>query len=178
MVKTAAAARAHARSRAPRSRRTARLRRLFDACASAAHRAFDFWIGEWDAYRPGGDQPVGRSTIAVEDHGCVITEHWRSLGVPYSGRSLNSFDALAGKWFQYWMDSTGDITRFEGGLNDAGQMVLTAVGDVAPGQIEPHWRRMTFTPNPDGSVRQHGEASPDGETWTTTYDFTYRRHAE
>jgi len=149
-----------------------------DACADANHHAFDFWVGEWDAYRTGTDQAAGRSTIASEDLGCVVTEHWRSLNAPYSGRSLNMYDAIAGKWFQYWMDSTGDITRFEGGLNESGQMVLVAANDVGPGQAEPQYNRMTFTPNSDGSVRQHGETSPDGETWTTSYDFTYRRRAE
>ncbi|MBI1185749.1 MAG: hypothetical protein GC206_00140 [Alphaproteobacteria bacterium] len=146
-----------------------------DACASAAHHGFDFWIGEWDVRRTGADAVSGASSIGSEDQGCVITEHFRSLTAPYSGRSLNMFDAAAGKWFQYWMDSTGDITRFEGGLNEAGQMVLVAANDVGPGQPEPQFQRMTFTPNPDGSVRQHGESSPDGETWTTTYDLTYRR---
>jgi hypothetical protein len=38
--------------------------------------------------------------------------------------------------------------------------------------------RMTYSPNPDGSVRQHGETSDDGgHTWTPDYDFTYRRAA-
>lgn len=146
-----------------------------DACVSAEHRAFDFWAGEWDAYRTGTDTLAGRSTIALEDHGCVLTEHWRSAGVPYSGRSLNMFDARDGRWHQVWMDSTGDITRFSGGLNAQGEMVLVAEADVGPGAEQPHWRRMTFTRNPDGSVRQHGEASPDGSAWTTSYDFTYRR---
>jgi hypothetical protein len=37
---------------------------------------------------------------------------------------------------------------------------------------------MTFSRNGDGSVRQLGETSVDGETWTARYDFTYRRRAE
>jgi hypothetical protein len=36
---------------------------------------------------------------------------------------------------------------------------------------------MTFTPLPDGSVRQHGQASRDnGVTWIERYDYIYRRH--
>ena len=36
--------------------------------------------------------------------------------------------------------------------------------------------RMTLSPNPDGSVRQHGEFSTDdGKTWQPAYDFTYRK---
>jgi hypothetical protein len=35
---------------------------------------------------------------------------------------------------------------------------------------------MTYTANPDGSVRQFGEASTDhGLTWQPNFDFTYRK---
>ena len=35
--------------------------------------------------------------------------------------------------------------------------------------------RMTYTPKPDGSVRQHGEQSIDhGLTWATSFDFIYK----
>jgi hypothetical protein len=146
------------------------------ACASAAHRAFDFWIGEWDAYVSGTDQPAGRSSIRREDAGCVITEQWISRRAAFSGRSLNMYDQVAGKWLQFWMDSTGDVTRYSGGPVGGNQMILTAEDDVSPTQLAPRWRRMTFTRGPDGAVRQHGETSTDrGAAWTTEYDFTYRR---
>ena len=36
--------------------------------------------------------------------------------------------------------------------------------------------RITFTPRPDGSVRQWWQASRDGgATWTTVFDGIYRR---
>ncbi|MHA7872792.1 MAG: hypothetical protein ACX939_10615, partial [Hyphococcus sp.] len=50
-----------------------------------------------------------------------------------------------------------------------------AVGDVMPGRPEPFDNRVTFTPNSDGSVRQVGDTSPDGEAWTRQYDITFRR---
>jgi len=143
-------------------------------CEAPQHRAFDFWIGEWDVFVTGGDQLAGWSTIALEDRGCVLTEHYRSTRRPFTGRSLNMYDRAERQWVQVWMDSTGDITRFAGAATASG-MQLTAQGDVSAGQPEPHFTRMTFTRNADGTVRQHGEASPTGEAWTTTYDFTYRR---
>ncbi|MGE0045383.1 MAG: hypothetical protein AB7J28_08075 [Hyphomonadaceae bacterium] len=147
-------------------------------CDTPNHRAFDFWIGEWDAYVTGTENMAGRSTIAREDAGCVITEHWRSQRVTYSGRSLNMYDRITGRWEQFWVDSTGNITHFIGGAHEGG-MRLVAEDDVGPGQATPVFNRMTFTPNPDGSVRQHGEQSSDrGATWTTSYDFTYRPHRE
>jgi len=142
-------------------------------CEAPEHRAFDFWLGQWDVYVTGGDQLAGRSTIASEDRGCVITERWESARAPFSGRSLNIYDRAERQWVQVWMDSQGDITRFAGGATPGG-MILTAPNDVSPGMPAPHFTRMTFTRNADGTVRQHGEASPDGEAWTTTYDFTYR----
>ncbi len=144
-------------------------------CATPAHRAFDFWIGEWDAYVSGTENLAGRSTIASADAGCVITEQWTSVRSPYSGRSLNLHDATTGQWLQFWTDSQGEITRFVGGPTATGMQFL-AVDEVAPGRTQKQTLRMTFTRNPDGSVRQFGETSTDGGgTWTPSYDFQYRR---
>lgn len=145
------------------------------ACTSEQHRAFDFWVGEWQAYVAGTDQLAGLSTITLEDSGCVVTEHWRSQRSTFSGRSLNLYDELAGHWEQFWVDSTGNITHFIGNPTADG-MQLTAEDEVAPDQLTPVFSRMTFTHNADGSVRQHGQISADrGKTWTESYDFTYRR---
>ena len=39
--------------------------------------------------------------------------------------------------------------------------------------------RITWTPRPDGTVRQHWQTSLDGgATWTTAFDGAYRRAAE
>lgn len=144
------------------------------ACDTPEHRAFDFWIGEWRAYVTGTDDLAGLSTIAREDGGCVVTEHWRSQRSAYTGRSLNIFNAETGHWEQFWVDSSGDITHFIGNPMPDG-MQLTAEDDVGPGQPTPIFNRMTFTRNPDGSVRQHGQASTDrGKTWVDRYDFTYK----
>ena len=145
------------------------------ACTSEQHRAFDFWIGDWEAYVAGTDQLAGLSTISLEDGGCVVTEHWRSQRTSYSGRSLNIYDAIAGRWEQFWTDSTGDITHFIGQATPSG-MQLTAENDTSPSQQGVFSARMTFTHNDDGTVRQFGEISTDGgKTWTASYDFIYRR---
>lgn len=150
-------------------------------CSAPEHRAFDFWIGEWDAYVRGTENLAGRSTITSEDGGCTITEHWRSQdGSGYTGRSINIYDRQTGRWEQHWVDSTGEITHFVGGPIEGGAMRLTDAANVRAGvnNGEPFQVRMTFTPNADGTVRQHGESSADGVTWTSRYDFTYRRRAE
>lgn len=147
-------------------------------CGAAEHHAFDFWIGEWDAFRADNNAPAGRSSIRAEDAGCVITEHWISLGQPgYSGRSLNIYDRTSGKWEQYWVDSTGNRVHFIGGPTETGMRIAT----TAPVWVSPTqqaYSRITFTRNPDGTVLQHGEQSADGQAWTTSYAFIYRRRTQ
>jgi hypothetical protein len=146
-------------------------------CEAPEHRAFDFWIGEWDAERADTHAPAGRSSVRSEDSGCVITEHWTSAGQPYSGRSLNIYDRVSGNWEQFWVDSAGARVHFVGGPTETGMRITTeAPVPVAPGQQA--YSRMTFTNNPDGTVLQHGEQSADGVAWTTAYAFIYRRRAE
>lgn len=146
-------------------------------CDAPEHRAFDFWIGEWDVYQAGADTLVGRSSIRSEDRGCVITEYFTSLGAPYSGHSLNLYDRVTGHWEQFWVDSTGEVTRFVGDAFEGG-MRLTDPANITARSPTPVHTRMTFTNNPDGSVRQHGEVSADGAAWETRYDLIYRRRAE
>lgn len=147
------------------------------SCQASEYRAFDFWIGEWDAFRADTYAPAGRSSVRAEDSGCVITEHWTSVGQPYSGRSLNIYDRASGKWEQFWVDSTGNRVHFVGGPTATGMQITTeAPVPIAPGQQA--FSRMTFTNNADGTVLQHGEQSTDGQAWTTAYAFIYRRRAE
>ena len=55
-------------------------------------------------------------------------------------------------------------------------MRLTDPANVAAGQAGPAHTRMTFTPHPDGSVRQLWESSDDdGRSWQTAFDGRYVR---
>jgi len=129
------------------------------ACSSAEHRQFDFWVGDWQVYRPDGAY-AGRNRITLEYGGCVIHEHYDTQR-GYSGESLNSYDATRKVWHQTWNDDTGLLLTIEGKWNGK-SMVLEA-----PGQ------RITWTPNADGTVRQHWETSDAKGTWTTAFDGKY-----
>lgn len=145
-------------------------------CAAPEHRAMDFWLGEWRVFQTGSDRPAGLSTISAADEGCTVTEYYRMPRFNYSGRSLNIYSEPARHWEQFWVDSTGDVTHFVGNPIAGGGMQMTAADDVDPDDPTPTWRRITWTLNADGSVRQHGEKSADrGRTWSDRYDFTYRR---
>ncbi len=148
-------------------------------CASAEHRAFDFWIGEWDVTQNG--QPAGVNQIEAIDGGCALLERWTSARGNFTGHSLNSFSRADGQWHQTWVDSGG--TRLElsggreagiGGAPGEGPMILQ--GEAPDGQGVLRANRITWTPNADGSVRQHWEVH-DGEGWNTVFDGEYRRRS-
>jgi hypothetical protein len=99
-------------------------------------------------------------------------------GAIFRSEPHNLYDRETGRWLQFWMDSQGDVTRFEGGPTAESAMVLVATHDRGPDFSGEMTQRMTFTRNPNGSVRQLGEGSTDGgATWEARYDFTYKRRA-
>jgi hypothetical protein len=143
-------------------------------CAGPEYRQLDFWVGKWDVFPTGTDRLVAHSLIERLYDGCAIRENWMPLKKE-GGGSLSGYDRKSGKWHQTWIDSSGSIVRFTGGRNGA-EMVMDGLwGDlVAPGQDA--IVRMTYSPLPDGSVRQLGLQSVDqGKTWQPSFDFTYRR---
>jgi hypothetical protein len=146
------------------------------ACASAAHRAFDFWVGRWDVYRTDTDALIAHSLIERMYDGCAIRENWMPHGRA-GGGSLSSYDAAARRWRQTWVDSSNGYATFEGGLAD-GAMVLTGrwLGFSGPGTDV--LARMTYTGRADGTVTQRVESSSDGgRSWDLSAEFLYRRAA-
>ena len=141
-------------------------------CADDRHHQFDFWIGKWSVVDQRSGKTAGESNIEQLYDGCVLRENWESPG--FSGGSLNGYSSADNQWHQAWMDSSGAVRLFTGGLNSHGQMVLVA----RQAQMTSRMRlvRMTFTPNRDGSVRQYSDYSDDeGKSWSFRYDFLYRR---
>ena len=143
-------------------------------CATRSEsRQFDFWLGEWTVSGPQG-QVVGENVITSDLEGCVVRESWTSA-YGDRGTSVNTWDPATALWHQIWTSEDGTVTHYEGGWR-GGQMrfVATGFGD-ADGKTG--HRRMTFTPNPDGSVRQLIEVSSDGTTWQVGFDGLYRAKA-
>jgi len=131
------------------------------------YRQFDFWLGEWEVKDAEG-KLAGESSITSDLSGCVVFEHYRTP--TYSGKSINIFDVTDGKWHQTWVDVTGVLTEYTGGIED-GKMIYVA-DEVRNGN--PVLLKMTFTKKEDGSVRQFGEFSSDkGKTWKVRYDLLY-----
>ncbi len=134
-------------------------------------RQFDFWLGEWNVTNPAG-KAAGQSRIEAIAGQAALLENWTGAGGGFTGKSLNAYNAPKKQWQQFWVDNTGGVLELSGGLVD-GRMVLTGEHDVRGGH---RTERITWTPNPDGSVRQHWEQSTDGgKTWVTAFDGLYRK---
>jgi hypothetical protein len=144
-------------------------------CSTPAHAALDFWVGEWDVFRPDTGAMVARSRID-KLHGCVIREQWMPLAGA-GGSSLSHYDAVQRQWRQLWLDGTGSRVEFAGG--PVGEtMVLTGFWPSVNGPRNDGLIRMTYSRLPDGDVRQRGEVSTDqGVTWSLNFLFDYRRTA-
>ena len=158
-------------------------------CSAPEHRQFDFWIGEWDvvpnpdtrpanAPKPPPGQKPARNVIEKAHNGCVIVENW-DPGPAATGQSFNVYDRMTRRWHQTWVDSTGGLHQYWGGLKD-GNMVF--IGDVPlPRAVNMAGRRtirLTFFPLGPDRVRQFSEAlNPDG-TWSVNYDLIYTRRAK
>ena len=133
-------------------------------CADAKHHQFDFWIGRWNVFDRKG-KLVAHSLIEPV-YGCGIRENWMPFN-NHPGGSLSIFVPEQKRWEQFWIDSSGARVIFTGGWNGRA-MVIT-------GQWGGPLVRMTYSRNPDGSVRQLGEQSADrGKSWKSSFDFIYR----
>jgi hypothetical protein len=139
-------------------------------CNTPDHRAFDFWLGDWNVRTPNG-KLAGTNRIESEYGGCVLHERY-DTGRGYRGESLNAFDASRGLWHQTWVDSSGTLLLLEGGIRD-GSMVLEGQTNGAPGNPTKH--RITWTPGADGSVRQLWESTDATGQWTIAFDGKYTR---
>ena len=143
------------------------------ACTTDAYHQFDFWIGNWDV--SSGGQPAGTNSIRPIHNGCALQENWQGAGEGgISGTSFNIYDQATDHWHQTWVDSSGTLLQLDGGLVD-GVMVLSGQRPARDGSgMVTH--RISWTANPDGSVRQLWEASKDdGGSWAVLFDGLYMR---
>ena len=140
-------------------------------CDAPEYRQFDFWIGKWVVSE--GGQTAGSNQIESDLKGCALFESWTAVDGS-RGRSVNFYDRAVRRWHQSWVDDRGGVLELDGNLAN-GSMVLEGQRvDPKSGQSVRH--RIVWTPNADGSVRQHWQTSkaPQG-TWETVFDGLYRR---
>lgn len=144
------------------------------ACCKPAFRQFDFWLGDWETYKPGTDTLLGTNHIVLLQDSCIIQENWTSANPAYTGTSYNFYNPQTGKWHQTWIDNQGGSLLLSGKLEGESMVLYSETMTSKNGA--PYQNRITWTPRPDGSVRQHWEVSKDdGKTWSTAFDGIYKK---
>jgi hypothetical protein len=140
-------------------------------CDSEEYRQFDFWIGAWNVIE--GTQPAGQNEIESDLKHCALFESWRSIDGS-RGRSINFYDHDRRRWHQTWIDDRGGALELDGGLV-GGSMVLEGERPDAKGASSIR-HRITWTPERDGSVRQHWQTIKSSQAnWETVFDGIYSR---
>lgn len=136
------------------------------------HRAFDFWIGEWDVADAHGT-PQGVNSITKQENGCVLIEKWAGAGGS-SGMSMNFYDPAREKWVQQWVGADGGFINIAGGMKDGSMVLVGKIRALGSDQSLPF--RGTWTLLDDGRVRQFFEQSSDeGKTWAPWFEGFYTR---
>lgn len=142
-------------------------------CQSEEYRQFDFWLGHWQVTQPDGTV-AGTNRISATYNGCVLQEDYAVNGQPF-GASLNAYDRVTGQWHQTWMDKNGTVLKLSGGI-EQGSMVLSSHVTAADGKPATH--KITWQPQPDGTVTQHWQYKLDeSEEWSTLFLGIYTRQS-
>ena len=101
-------------------------------------------------------------------------ESWTAQG--QTGHSFNIYDRTRQQWHQTWVDNSGGLHEYWGGLKD-GNMVLTGDVPLGPASRFAGRRtiRVTFFPMGPDKMRQFSEALSMDGTWSVNYDLIYTR---
>lgn len=139
------------------------------------YQALNFWLGDWDVFDANNNQ-VGQNRIEQILNGCAVMEHWTSQGGS-EGKSLFFVDTNTQKWKQVWVTQSANTP---GGQKEK-TLVLNEPGQktIFQGQYQVRGRtildRTILTKQPDGSVKQEIQISPDqGQNWRTTFLGIYK----
>jgi hypothetical protein len=143
-------------------------------CTAAEYRQFDFWQGDWDVRTSATATtgPASHNVISIINDGCSLLEQYEAPTAGFTGKSLSFYDAARKTWHQSWIDNQGQPLYLEGGLRDGSMVMTTAFLSCAPDPQD--FQRVTWTPLPEGRVRQLWESTADGgKTWATIFEGYY-----
>lgn len=148
-------------------------------CATAEHRQFDFWVGDWDVVIRARSSPTSedwgeaKGTQHIESilGGCAIAEHFSAEGpgAPWAGKSYSAWQPQLGKWRQTWVDDSGSYIALTGGVEGG---VMTLYGELGPkGQM-----RMVFKDVTTDALHWEWQRSTDEwKTLTVMMAIDYKR---
>lgn len=141
-------------------------------CCTETHKQFDFWVGTWEVTNPDGSK-AGRNIIVKIQDNCILQENWVSAKGNYTGTSNNYYNTVTKQWEQLWVDNQGASLHLKGNRK-GNQMILES--DPQKGkQGKEFINRVTWTANPDGTVRQLWEVISEGKVINTAFDGLYKK---
>jgi hypothetical protein len=139
------------------------------ACADGPYRQFDFWVGDWTAYQPGGADVLAHVKVTRAADGCGLLEEV----TPAKGPSTAAFivyDPDATLWRRESVNGDGALLSLQGGMQQ-GEMDLEGEQTTAAGH---GLARVTWKVQGE-VVSESAQKSTDGKDWTTWYDWDLRR---
>jgi hypothetical protein len=139
------------------------------ACSGPAYHQFDFWVGDWTAYDPGGVDVLGKVSVTRAADGCALLETVTPAKGPPS-IALIAYDPDATLWRWTGVAGDGATVALQGGLQN-GEMTLE--GEQS-GPADHGLARIVWKAAGD-SVSQSAERSKDGKDWSTWFDRDLRR---
>ena len=139
------------------------------ACADGPYRQFDFWVGDWTAYEPGGADVIAHVKVTRLADGCGLLEEITPAKGP-STAALILYDPDATLWRRESVDGDGALLSLQGGMQQ-GQMDLEGEQTTAAGH---GLARITWKIE-GGVVSESAQKSTDGKDWSTWFDWDLRR---
>lgn len=144
-----------------------------NGCATAAHRQFDFWLGDWEIYEsedPDGP-PIGTANVSRIVGGCALSERYlQDDGL--RAESIISYDAVSRKWQQTWVTNGGSLMIVSGNVNEG---VMTLEGESRRGNGTVKLQRVFWRKHSDHIREWAVESEDGGVTWTPAFDVLFRR---
>jgi hypothetical protein len=138
-------------------------------CSGPAYHQFDFWLGDWTAYGPGGVDAVAKVSVTSAADGCALLETVTPTKGP-PGVALIAYDPEATLWRWTGVAGDGAIVSLQGGMQN-GEMALE--GELVGA---PNGRLARIVLKTQGAgVSESAERSKDGKDWSTWFDRDLRR---
>lgn len=138
-------------------------------------KAFDFWVGEWDAlYNDAqGNQVIAHNKITKDLGGSVIREEFSDPSTGLLGTSISVFSPADSLWHQAWADNSGGYIDLVGIVD--GDIRIFQTKPVESGE-QTIIRRMLFYNIQPNAFSWDWELSVDGgKTWKLAWQISYVR---
>lgn len=127
------------------------------ACCTENHKAFDFWVGNWNVYNT-ENIIIGHNKIVKMQDNCVLQENWTSKNS--TGTSYNYYNSADDSWNQVWIDNSGFSLVLKGNIEDT-KMVLKS--DIIKGD-KTYYNKITWSKIDDVTVSQVWEIFDENNT--------------